>query len=119
MTAHRKSSAAIEAVNLDLKKPGAVSTDMLRAFAVYDHLTRFIMPLCSAVPGRVDPDSPVTKMVCVVDISGISLRQVWSLRGYLQDLGNLFANNYPEILDQVLVRIYLCRSNNQVVALVD
>ncbi len=42
-------------------------------------------------------------MLCVVDISGIGVKQVWNLRGYLQDLSKLFATNYPEILDKVLV----------------
>ena len=88
----------------DLKIPGVVSTEMLRAFCVYENLTRFIMPLCTAVPGRPDPDIPATKMTCIVDVSGIGVRQIWGLRGYIQDLSKIFAINYPEVLDKVFVR---------------
>ena len=71
--------------------------------SVYEHLTRFVMPLCSAIPERAEPDEAVTKIVCIVDISNISIRQVWSVRGYIQDIGRLFAVNYPEILAKVFV----------------
>lgn len=84
--------------------------DMRRAFCVFEYLTRFVMPLCSAVNTREDADSAVTKTLMVVDISGISVRQVWSLRGYIQDLGKVFAVNYPEILDRVLVSHRCLRS---------
>ena len=73
----------MKAKRSDLKMPGIVSTEMLRAFTIFDTLTRFVMPLCSAVPSRKYPDIVVTKTLCVVDISGMGLRQFWNLRGYL------------------------------------
>ena len=101
---HKKSSAATQQSRPDSKTtPGLVSTDMLRAFLVYEHLTRFVMPFCSAITLRENPDIAVTKMLVIVDISNITVRQVWSLRGYLQDLGKIFSVNYPEVLDRVLV----------------
>ena len=84
-----------------------MSNDILRVMAIYEHLTRFVMPLCSAIPERAEPDQAVTKMVCIVDISNISIRQVWNVRGWIQDIGKLFAINYPEILDKVFVRVVL------------
>ena len=78
---------------------------MLRAFTIFDTLTRFVMPLCSAVPSRKYPDVAVTKMLCVVDISGMGLRQFWNMRGYMQDFAKMVGINYPEILDHVLVRL--------------
>lgn len=80
-----------------------MSNDILRAMAIYEHLTRFVMPLCSAIPARALPDEAVTKIVCIVDISNISIRQVWSVRSYIQDIGKLFAVNYPEVLGKVFV----------------
>lgn len=91
----------LKSVNPDI--PGAVSTEMLRAFAVFDGLTRFVMPLCSAVTDRPDPDKVVTKTLMIADISGLGMRQLWNLKGYLQDFSRLLALNYPEILDRVLV----------------
>lgn len=104
MAAFKKSSAKLEVKRSDLKMPGIVSTEMLRAFTKINTLTRFVMPLCSAVPSRKYLDIAVTKMLCVVDISGMGLRQFWNLRGYLQNLSRLVGINYPEILDHVLVR---------------
>ena len=104
MSAFKESSAKMGVKRSDLKMPGIVSTEMLRAFTIFDTLTRFVMPLCSAVSSRRYPDIAVTKMVCVVDISGVGLRQFWSMRGYMQDFAKLVGINYPEILDHVLVR---------------
>lgn len=103
MAAYRKTSEAMKPLKSELKIPDTVSMEMIRAFAVYEHLTRFIMPLCTAVPGRPGSERAVTKILCIVDISGIGLKQVWNLRSYLQDLAKLFATNYPEILSRVLV----------------
>ena len=105
MAAFKESSAKMEVKRSDLKMPGIVSTEMLRAFTIFDMLTRFVMPLCSAVPSRKYPDIAVTKMLCVVDISGMGLRQFWNMRGYMQDFARLVGINYPEILDHVLVRL--------------
>lgn len=103
MAAYKRSSADMKIVRSDVKMPRIVSTEMLRAFALYENLTRFIMPLCTAMTDRPDTLDAVTKMVCVVDIAGISVKQVWNLRGYLQDLSNLLATSYPEILDRAFV----------------
>lgn len=107
MAAFKESSAKMEIKRSDLKMPGIVSTEMLRAFTIFDTLTRFVMPLCSAVPSRKYPDIAVTKMLCVVDISGMGLRQFWNTRGYMQDFSRLVGINYPEILDHVFVRLPL------------
>ena len=104
MAAFKASSAKMDIKRSDLKRSGIVPTKMLRAFTIFDTLTRFVMPLCSAVPNRKYPDIAVTKMLCIVDISGVGLRQFWSMRGYIQDLSKLVGINYPEILDHVLVR---------------
>ena len=104
MAAFKESSTKMNIKRSDLKMPGIVSTEMLRAFTMFDTLTRFVMPLCSAVPNRKNPDVAITKMICVADISNVGLRQFWSMRGYILDFGKLVGINYPEILDQVLVR---------------
>ena len=105
MAAFKDSSAKMEVDRSNLMIPGIVSTEMLRAFTIFDTLTRFVMPLCSAVPNRKCSDIAVTKMVCVVDISGVGLRQFWNMRSYMQNFSRLIGINYPEILDQVFVRL--------------
>lgn len=104
MTAYKKTSSDMKQLKSELKIPDSISMEMARAFTVYEHLTRFIMPLCTGVPGRPNKERAVTKILVIVDISGIGLKQVWNLRGYIQDLAKLFATAYPEILSLVLVR---------------
>ena len=104
MAAYKKTSTDMKPMKAELNIPDTVSVEVIRASTIYEHLTRFIMPLCTSVPGRPNPDRAITKMIVLVDMSGIGLMQIWSLRGYIQDLGKLFATNYPEILSRVLVR---------------
>ncbi|KAL8689519.1 MAG: hypothetical protein Q9218_004830 [Villophora microphyllina] len=100
MNAYRRASASIHGMKIDAMAEHAVSPDLLRAFVVYDTLTRFVLPLCSGAPGGPDP---VHKTLQLVDITGIGIRQVWNLRGYVQDLSRLLSRNYPEILDHVFI----------------
>lgn len=77
---------------------------MLRLFALYENLTRFVMPLCSSVPGRPNPETPVDQSNNIVDISHVGLKQFWNLRGHMQDASQLATAHYPETLDRIFVR---------------
>ncbi|CAD6573490.1 MAG: hypothetical protein ASARMPRED_006094 [Alectoria sarmentosa] len=79
------------------KSPG------LRLFALYENLTRFVMPLCSAVPGRSNPETPVDQSNNIVDISKVGLKQFWSLRSHMQEASTLATAHYPEVLDRIFV----------------
>ena len=103
MNAYRKASASIHGMKIDSKLEHATSPELVRAMAIYDHLTRFVLPLCSGSPGGPDP---VHKTLHLVDVTGIGIRQVWNLRSYVQDLSRLLSRNYPEILDHVFVSIF-------------
>ena len=78
---------------------------MLRLFALYENLTRFVMPLCSAVPGRPNPETPVDQSNNIVDISKVGLKQFWNLRSHMQDASQLATAHYPETLDRIFVSI--------------
>lgn len=82
-----------------------VPTKMLRLFALYENLTRFVMPLCSAVPGRAHPETPISQSNNIVDISHVGLKQFWNLKGHMQDASTLATAHYPETLDRIFVRI--------------
>lgn len=92
---------------------------MLRLFAIYENLTRFVMPLCSLAPGRPNPEAPITQARRprrprrpltrlqtnnIVDISNVGLRQFWNLRTHMQDASTLATAHYPETLDRIFVR---------------
>lgn len=76
---------------------------MLRLFCTYEHLTRFVMPLCSAMPPRKKSDPAVTDTTCIVDISGVSFLQFWRLQTHLQAASSLATAHYPEILGETYV----------------
>lgn len=86
---------------------GPAPSKMLRLFALYENLTRFVMPLCSAVPGRPNPETPVDQSNNIVDISKVGLKQFWNLRAHMQDASTLATAHYPETLDRIFVNTNL------------
>ncbi|KAL4863210.1 hypothetical protein BDV12DRAFT_30614 [Aspergillus spectabilis] len=70
-----------------------------RALVHFDGITRFVLPLCTAVRGHV-----VTNCAYVVDASTLSLRQAWDLREFARDISWLVATCYPETIH----RAYIC-----------
>ena len=76
---------------------------MLRLFALYENLTRFVMPLCSAIKDRPYAETPVTQSNNIVDISGVGLKQFWNLKGHMQDASQLATAHYPETLDRIFI----------------
>jgi hypothetical protein len=76
---------------------------MLRLFCTYENLTRFVLPLCSAVPTRKDSSKPVTDTTCIVDISTVGLMQLFRLRSHMQAASALATANYPETLGKNFV----------------
>ncbi|KAL8689622.1 MAG: hypothetical protein Q9218_004748 [Villophora microphyllina] len=85
------------------KAKGPSPSRMLRLFALYENLTRFVMPLCSAVPDRPNPESPVDQSNNIVDISHVGLKQFWNLRSHMQDASQLATAHYPETLDRIFI----------------
>ena len=86
--------------DITAKVPGK----MLRLFALYENLTRFVMPLCSAVTDRSYPETPISQSNNIVDISGVGLKQFWDLKSHMQDASQLATAHYPETLDRIFVR---------------
>ncbi|KAL4801264.1 CRAL-TRIO domain-containing protein [Aspergillus unguis] len=70
-----------------------------RALAYYSHLTRFVLPLCSAVRSQ-----PVTNCVYIVDASSLSMKQAWDVREFARDISWILQTCYPE----TIYRVYCC-----------
>jgi hypothetical protein len=83
-----------------------VATKNLRLFALYESLTGFVQPLCSAI-ARKHPETPISQSNNIVDISGVGLKQFWNLKGHMQDASQLATAHYPETLDRIFVRHYM------------
>ena len=102
-----KTMAAYEksAVNTKTKATtnGKTSPKLLRLFALYENLVRFVMPLCTAMTDRDHPRTPITQSNNIVDISGVGLKQFWNLRTHMQDASTLATAHYPETLDRIFI----------------
>lgn len=75
---------------------------LLRLFALYENMTRFVLPLCSALP-RPNPETPISSTTNIVDITGVGLKQFWNLKSHMQDASTLATAHYPETLDRIFV----------------
>lgn len=100
MAAYEKSSVQTHhKAETDGKTPGK----LLRLFALYENLIRFVMPLSTALTDRDHPKTPITQSNNIVDISGVGLKQFWNLRVHMQDASTLATAHYPETLDRIFV----------------
>ena len=90
------------------KADGNIPPKLLRLFALYENLIRFVMPLCSALVDRDHPRTPITQSNNIVDISGVGLKQFWNLRTHMQDASTLATAHYPETLDRIFVGAPFC-----------
>ncbi|KKZ59015.1 hypothetical protein EMCG_00880 [[Emmonsia] crescens] len=79
-----------------------VPARLLRLFALYENMIRFVLPLCSDLE-RPHPESPIVNTTNIVDISGVGLKQFWNLKGHMQDASLLATSHYPETLDRIFI----------------
>jgi hypothetical protein len=85
------------------KDKNAIPPKLYRLFALYENLTNFAMPLCTALRDRPVPRTPISQANNIVDISKVGLKQFWNLRGHMQDASVLATAHYPETLDRIFV----------------
>ncbi|KAE8167392.1 CRAL-TRIO domain-containing protein [Aspergillus tamarii] len=80
------------------------SPDMAQRVSVFhDGLTRFILPLCTAMNDRPDSSIPVTKSTYLVDASALSLKQVWNMKYFIQEVSWILFTCYPETIQHIFV----------------
>ncbi|KAI5458849.1 CRAL-TRIO domain-containing protein [Mariannaea sp. PMI_226] len=82
---------------------GTISKAMQHAIVFNDYLTRFVLPVCSAISDGKNSNTAITSAVYVVDVSTLTMKQVWSLREYVQDFNFLLSTCYPEVIDRIYV----------------
>jgi hypothetical protein len=102
LAAYKKSQGSRKS---DAVVPGASPSDLKPVLVYHENMTRFVLPLCSAVREKTERSVPVTSCLYLVDISKLGFKQAWSLREYVQDTSSILANNYPEVIDKVFVSI--------------
>ncbi|KAI1302733.1 CRAL-TRIO domain-containing protein [Xylaria venustula] len=85
------------------KTDGKTPPKLLRLFALYENLTRFVQPLSSECVDRTHPETPITLSTNIVDISHVSLRMFWNLKAHMQAASQLATAHYPETLDRIFI----------------
>ncbi|TVY89380.1 SEC14 cytosolic factor [Lachnellula willkommii] len=100
MSAYEKSAVK---TTTKAQTDGKTSPKLLRLFALYENLTRFVMPLSTAMTDRDHPHTPISQSNNIVDISGVGLKQFWNLRTHMQDASTLATAHYPETLDRIFI----------------
>lgn len=70
--------------------------------ALYEAMTRFVLPLCTHLPHRTAP-TPVSSVTSIIDLAQVSLPALWALRAHLQEASALATANYPETLGTIAV----------------
>ncbi|KAI1131561.1 CRAL-TRIO domain-containing protein [Nemania abortiva] len=85
------------------KTDGKTQPKLLRLFALYENLTRFVQPLSSECVDRENPETPITLSTNIVDISHVSLRMFWNLKAHMQAASQLATAHYPETLDRIFI----------------
>ncbi|KAF3768076.1 CRAL/TRIO domain-containing protein, partial [Cryphonectria parasitica EP155] len=82
---------------------GKTPAKLIRLFALYENLTRFAQPLCTQLTDREHARTPITLSTNIVDVSGVSLRGYWNLKGHMQAASELATAHYPETLDRIFI----------------
>ncbi|KAJ4390931.1 hypothetical protein N0V93_004530 [Gnomoniopsis smithogilvyi] len=72
--------------------------------ALYENLTRFTQPLCSQLTDREYAGrTPITLSTNIVDVTGVTLKGYWNLKGHMQAASELATAHYPETLDRIFI----------------
>ncbi|OJJ65643.1 hypothetical protein ASPBRDRAFT_212009 [Aspergillus brasiliensis CBS 101740] len=86
--------------------PTAKSYDLspadLHFHALYENLLQFVFPLASQL-SHPQASRPISASTHIIDVSGVSVRQFWGIRKYLQEASVAATTHYPETLGRVFV----------------
>lgn len=85
------------------KKDGKTSANLICFAALYENLLRFTQPLSTQLPDREHAEVPITLSTYIMDVSGISVLQFWSLKSHIHTLAYLASAYYPETLGAIFI----------------
>ncbi|KAI0246368.1 CRAL-TRIO domain-containing protein [Lactifluus subvellereus] len=78
-----------------------------RIVALWEFMSRFIFPFFPDAPTpsplSPPPPPPITATMSIIDLGGVSLGTMWSLRHHLQQASELATAHYPETVHTIAV----------------
>jgi hypothetical protein len=77
-----------------------ISLNAVFRVALYEALVNIVLPLCTRLPHSTE--TPVSQVTTIVDLDGVSIGTMWSLRKHLQVSSVLATANYPETLSATI-----------------
>lgn len=69
---------------------------------LYEAMTTLVFPLCSHLPHSSAP-TPVSSATSIIDLQGVTIGNMWSLRNHLQQASTMATTNYPETLNTIVI----------------
>lgn len=69
---------------------------------LYEAMTGLVFPLCSYLPHSSAP-TPVSSSTSIIDLQGVTIGNMWSLRNHLQQASTMATINYPETLNMIFI----------------
>ncbi|KAF7299346.1 Sec14 cytosolic factor [Mycena indigotica] len=72
-----------------------------RIIALYEYMLRFSLPLCTHLPHSTS--TPITCVMTIIDLEGVSIGSMWTLRSHLSESAKLATANYPETLSTIAI----------------
>jgi hypothetical protein len=81
--------------------PGGGADSTFSRIVLYEAMIRFVLPLCDYLPH--EPPTPISSVTTIIDLEGVSLSAMWSLRNHLQQASTMATANYPETLNTTAI----------------
>lgn len=88
--------------NVSLAPSVSLIASLLHRVALYEAMTRFVLPLCTYLPHSTSP-TPISSVTTIIDLENVSLGTLWNWRKHLQEASTLATANYPETLNTIAV----------------
>ncbi|KAJ6781272.1 hypothetical protein PWT90_05031 [Aphanocladium album] len=85
------------------KTDGKTTASLICFAALYENLLRFTQPLSTQLVDRKHAEVPITLSTYIMDVSGVSVLQFWSLKNHLHTLAFLASAYYPETLGTIFI----------------
>ncbi|KAJ3494361.1 hypothetical protein NLG97_g4134 [Lecanicillium saksenae] len=87
----------------EAKADGKTTASLICFAALYENLLRFTQPLSTELVDRKHAEVPITLSTYIMDVSGVSVLQFWSLKNHIHTLAFLASAYYPETLGTIFI----------------
>ncbi|MCJ1358514.1 MAG: hypothetical protein MMC33_008514 [Icmadophila ericetorum] len=84
----------------DLVSTAKSDPSLSTVFLTGEYAEQFVQPLCGRLNGG---NAAVAHAMHIIDLKGVGVKHLWSLRSYLQKLGATATAHYPEAVEKIFI----------------